>query len=327
MSDIILEAKNLTRHYNTDNGKMLVACNNIDLILHKGETLGIVGESGCGKSTLLRLLSQLEQPNNGELYYKGQDITAHKGEKLRQNRKNIQMVFQDPSASFFPRVKAGDAIVEPLRNFGKYSQKELKDKQFELLDLVGLPIEYANRYPHSMSGGQRQRLGIARALALDPSILICDEATSALDVSVQKQIIELLVKIQKERELSIIFVCHDLALVQSMSHKVMVMYLGGVIETLPGYGVWDTAMHPYSQALLQSIFSTDMDLKKSLFTLEGEVPSPLNLPKGCTFHTRCCNCIDICKSTPPELCYISEDHKVACHLIKQNYGVENNKDM
>lgn len=318
MSEILLEGRDLTRRYQTDTGEVLTACRGVDIMLYKGETLGIVGESGCGKSTLLRLLTLLERPDEGTLLFRGQDVTGLKGERLRQHRRHTQMVFQDPSASFFPRMKAGDAITEPLRNFGRYSPGELADKQAQLLELVGLPIEFAQRYPHSMSGGQRQRLGIARALALDPDILVCDEATSALDMSVQRQIIQLLVEIQKQRQLSIVFVCHDLALVQSMAHRVMIMYLGGVVEALPGAQVWDEAKHPYSKALLNSIFATDMDFEKPLLGLEGEISNPLDLPQGCSFHPRCPQAMDSCNRVPPKLHAVSDGHQAACHLIKQN---------
>lgn len=315
MSEFILEGKGLTQRYKTDTGRVLTACRAVDVTLRKGETLGIVGESGCGKSTLLRILTQLERPVEGRLFFNGKEITFLKGESLRRNRRHIQMVFQDPAASFFPRMKVGEAITEPLRNFRKLSRQEMLDKQAELLELVGLPKEYADRYPHSLSGGQRQRLGIARALALDPDILICDEATSALDVSVQRQIIELLADIQRQRGLSIIFVCHDLALVQSIAHRVMIMYLGGVVEALPGDQVWNQACHPYSKALLSSVFATDMDFDKPLNTLEGDVPSPLDLPCGCSFHTRCPSCMEICRREQPALREIASEHQAACHLL------------
>lgn len=316
MSKILLEGQGLTKRYVTDTGRVLTACQSIDLVLYKGETLGIVGESGCGKSTLLKVITQLERPDEGKLLIQGKNVTDLKGEALRRSRRNIQMVFQDPSASFFPRMRVGDAISEPLRNFEKLSKKELSNRVSSILELVQLPKEYAERYPHSMSGGQRQRLGIARALMLDPNILVCDEATSALDVSVQRQIIQLLADIQRERQLSMIFVCHDLALVQSLSHRVMVMYLGSIVEVLPGNQVWNLACHPYSKALLGSVFAIDMDFSHSVTPLEGEVPSPLDLPIGCAFSTRCPHCEKRCREERPKLRSISENHQIACHLIK-----------
>lgn len=317
MSETILEGRGLTRRYTTDAGQTLTACRGVDISLHRGRTLGIVGESGCGKSTLLRMLTQLEQPDEGRLLYHGREITNLRREALRKNRRHIQMVFQDPAAAFFTRMKAGEAITEPLRNFEKLSARQLREKQTELLRLVQLPEDFAERYPHSMSGGQRQRLGVARALALDPEILVCDEATSALDVSVQEKIIRLLVEIQRQRRLSMIFVCHDLALVQSLSHQVMVMYLGSVVESLPGDEVWDRAGHPYSKALLNSIFAIDMDFDKPVATLKGEVPSPLNPPKGCAFHVRCPDCLERCRVERPAMRSIAPHHEVACHLFDE----------
>lgn len=314
MSEILLEGRQLTRRYTTDAGRILMACNGVDLVLHKGETLGIVGESGCGKSTLLRLLTQLERPDAGRLLLGGEDVTGLKGEGLRQSRRHIQMVFQDPAAAFFPRMKAGDAVSEPLRNFEKLSRQEINKRVAQLLELVQLPKDYAQRYPHSMSGGQRQRLGIARALALNPSILVCGEATSALDVSVQEQIIRLLVDIQRQRRLSMIFVCHDLALVQSLSHRVMVMYLGNAVEVLPGDQVWNRACHPYARALLDSVFAIDMNFSKPIAPLEGDVPSPLDLPAGCPFGARCPRFMERCRSEKPPLVPVAPDHQVACHL-------------
>lgn len=315
MSEMILEGRGLTRRYTTDAGQTLTACRGVNISLKQGRTLGIVGESGCGKSTLLRMLTQLEQPDEGQLFYRGREITGLKGAALRRSRRHIQMVFQDPTAAFFSRMKAGEAITEPLMNFKKLTARQLREKQSELLRLVRLPDDFAGRYPHSMSGGQRQRLGIARALALGPDILVCDEATSALDVSVQEKIIELLVDIQRQRRLSIIFVCHDLALVQSLSHQVLVMYLGGVVENLPGDMVWEKACHPYSKALLNSIFAIDMNFDKPLATLKGEVPSPLNITKGCAFHTRCPHCAEPCRDKRPDMRQIAPYHQVACHLF------------
>lgn len=314
-TDVLLKGKNLTKYYPSGSKNRLTACLDVTIELFKGETLGIVGESGCGKSTLLKLLTQLEQPDEGRLFFRGKEITHLKGEALRTHRRQIQMVFQDPAASFFARTTAGQAVTEPLMNYGSYTRAERLKKQEELLELVQLPKEYAKRYPHSMSGGQRQRLAIARALALEPEVLICDEATSALDVSIQKQIVELLADLQKKRGLSILFVCHDLALVQLISHRIMVMYLGCVVEILPGKSIDKQALHPYTKALLDSVFSLDMDFSKPIGTLKGEIPSPLDRPKGCAFHTRCPHCMERCRTEIPVLRQVSAEQQVACHLV------------
>ena len=316
MSECILEGRGLTRRYRRPDGRVLTACQQIDLRLYPGETLGIVGESGCGKSTLLRMLSQLERPDEGRLLFRGEEVTGWKGEALRRHRRHIQMVFQDPAAAFFPRMRVWDAVTEPLRNFSRRSRGELRETARQLLEMVELPQAFLDRYPHSMSGGQRQRLGIARALALEPEVLLCDEATSALDVSTQDQLVQLLVELQRQRELAILFVCHDLALVQSLSHRIMVMYLGTVLEVLPGAGITGRAAHPYTKALLGSVFSISMDFSKPIEPLQGEVPSPLDIPRGCPFHTRCPHCMAVCRDSRPAMRQLSPDHQVACHLFE-----------
>ncbi len=313
MSECILEGRGLTRRYRRPDGRILTACQQIDLRLYPGETLGIVGESGCGKSTLLRILSQLERPDEGQLLFRGEDVTGWKGENLRRHRRHIQMVFQDPAAAFFPRMRVWDAVTEPLRNFSSCSRGELREKAKQLLEMVELPQEFLDRYPHSMSGGQRQRLGIARALALEPEVLLCDEATSALDVSTQDQLVELLVELQRQRELAILFVCHDLALVQSLSHRIMVMYLGVVVESLPSSCLANDALHPYAKALLESVFSLHDNHERPIVPLCGEVPSPIDRPAGCPFHTRCHHCTELCRTRMPQMTTVGPEHWVACH--------------
>ena len=316
MHNPILEGKNLSKSYTDfESGKSLKACRDVDFYINKGETVGIVGESGCGKSTLLKMLAKLESPTEGELFFENNNITNIKGRDLKEHRKNIQMVFQDPSTAFSPRMKVDDCLLEPIENFYKLSKKDKKNKVNELLEQVELPTDYANRYCHAMSGGQRQRLGIARALSLDPQILVCDEATSALDVSIQKNIIDLLVDIQRKRDLSIIFVCHDISLVASFTHRIMIMYLGTVVETLNSCDLQQKACHPYSKLLISSIFSTSMDFNKKIEILEGDVPSPLDIPLGCPFSSRCSSCMDICTKEKPSLKQLSNNHKVACHLF------------
>lgn len=317
MSDCLLEGRGLTRRYRREDGRILTACRDVDLRMYPGETLGIVGESGCGKSTLLRLLARLERPDDGRLFFRGEDITDLRGEPLRQHRRHIQMVLQDPATAFFPRMRAGDALTEPLRNFHRLTQAQCREQAERLLELVELPADLIDRYPHSMSGGQRQRLGLARALALEPEILLCDEATAALDVSTQRRLIQLLVEIQRRRQLSILFVCHDLALVCSLSHRIMVMYLGTVVEILPAASAAQQAKHPYTRSLLGAVFSVDMAPGSPLPLLQGEVPSPIDMPQGCPFHTRCPHCTDLCRRQRPVLEPVGPDHQAACHLLRQ----------
>ena len=248
--ELILEAKYVTKKYPASGNRMLTANNDINLKFYKGRTLGLVGESGCGKSTFMRMVVSLATPTEGQILYRGKDISGLKGEALRQHRQNIQMVFQNPSEAFSPKMKVMDIICEPLLNYKRIKKSEKEAVARKYLEMVELPGDFVFRYPHNMSGGQRQRVGIARALTLEPEIIICDEATSALDVSVQKNIVELLVKLQKKKNISYGFICHDLALVQSLSHEVAVMYLGNNVEVIPGQDVENGAMHPATPALV-----------------------------------------------------------------------------
>lgn len=311
--EIILEAKHVTRQFAAAKGKKLVACNDVSLNVYKGKTLGIVGESGCGKSTFVRMLTQLDVPTSGEILFHGKNILELTGEQRRLNRQNLQMVFQDPLASFHPKMKIIDILTEPLLNFQRIKKSEKEEKAKELLDMVELTEDFLYRYPHSMSGGQRQRISIARALALHPEILVCDEATSALDVSIQKNIIELLVRLQKEYQISMVFICHDIALIQSFAHQIAVMYLGNIVEILPGEKTAHGAAHPYTKALLEAQFSIHMDPQKKIESMEGEVPSPLQVPVGCPFQGRCSRCNDLCRRQKPKLEKIEEGHWVSCH--------------
>lgn len=261
-SEVILKSRNIVKQFKTNEGNLFTACNNINLDVYKGKTLGLVGESGCGKSTFVRMLLQIETPTSGEILYRDKNILKFSQKELWENRQNIQMVFQDPAASFNPRMKIIDILTEPLINYGRLKKKDKEKKAKELLELVELNEEFLYRYPHSMSGGQRQRIGIARALSLEPEILVCDEVTSALDVSIQKNIIDLLIKLQNKKNMSIIFICHDMALVQSFADEIAVMYRGNIIEVLPGDKVSTKATHPYTQLLLKSLFSVDMNYNK-----------------------------------------------------------------
>lgn len=296
---------------------MLTACQDVSLNFYRGKTLGIVGESGCGKSTFLRMAASLEKPDEGEIIYRGQDLTKLRGEKLRQHRQKIQMVFQDPAAAFSPKMKVMDIICEPLLNFRRIKRSEKETAARKFLEMVELPGEFALRYPHHMSGGQRQRIGIARALTLEPELILCDEATSSLDVSVQKTIIELLVKLQREKQIAYGFVCHDVALVQSLAHQVAVMYLGSVMEILPGDQAASGSVHPYTQALIGSVFDLHMDFQKPIKSVEGEAPDPLDIPSGCPFQSRCPRCMEICRKERPVLKEIGKGHLAACHLAVQ----------
>ena len=314
--DVILDARHITRRFPASRGRTLTACNDINLKFYKGKTLGLVGESGCGKSTFMRFLVSLDKPDEGEILYKGTDITKLKGEKLRRNRQNIQMVFQDPATSFNPKMKIRDVICEPLLNFGRIKKSEKSARARELLEMVELPGDFEDRYMHNMSGGQRQRVGIARALALEPEIIVMDEATSALDVSVQKTIIELITKLQREKGITIGFICHDLGLIQSFSHQVAVMYLGNIVEVMPGEDIGEKCRHPYSKALLASVFDIKMDFTKKIESIESEIPSPLDMPKGCPFSDRCDQCMERCRTEHPVLKEIAPGHEVACFLYE-----------
>jgi len=313
--DIILEAKHVTRRFPAAGGRELTACNDVNLKLYRGRTLGLVGESGCGKSTFMRFLVWLDTPTEGEIIYKGKDITKLRGQELWENRQHIQMVFQDPSTSFNPKMRIKDIVCEPLLNYGRIKPSEKDAKARELLEMVELPGDFADRFPHNMSGGQRQRVAIARALALEPEIIVMDEATSALDVSVQKTIIELITRLQREKGITIGFICHNLGLIQSFAHQVAVMYLGNIVEVMPGEIVSKQAMHPYTKALIASVFDTKMDFSKKIDPIRGEPPSPLDLPTGCPFQDRCDRCMELCRRERPALHEVGPEHEVACHLF------------
>ena len=315
--DVVLEARHVTRKFPAPGGRTLTACRDVNLKLYKGKTLGLVGESGCGKSTFMRFLVSLDTPTEGEIFFHGKDITRMKGEELRQNHQYIQMVFQDPSASFNPKMKIRDIICEPLMNFKRIQVSEKEETARRLLEMVDLPGDFADRYPHNMSGGQRQRVAIARAIALEPEIIVMDEATCALDVSVQKTIVELVVGHQKKKGISIGFIAHDLGLIQSFAHQIAVMYLGTILEVLPGEEISSKAMHPYTQALLGAVFDLNMDFSKKIESIESEAPSPLDMPPGCPFKDRCGRCMEICRKTLPALRDMGEGHQVACHLYDE----------
>ena len=314
--EIVMQAKHIVKQFPASRGRTLTACNDINLTMYKGKTLGIVGESGCGKSTFVRMVISLDKPTSGEILYHGKNLADLSRKATWLNRQNMQMVFQDPLASFNPKMKIVDILTEPLINFGKLKKSEKEAKARELLEMVELPGDFVDRYPHNMSGGQRQRISIARALSLEPEILVCDEATSALDVSVQESVIELLVRLQKEKNICMIFICHDLALIRSFAHQIAVMYLGHIVETIPGEDVSGNAEHPYTKALVGAQFSVHMDPAKKIESIESEAPSPLDVPVGCPFQNRCEHCTEQCKKEMPELKEIAPGHEVACFYVE-----------
>ena len=313
MSEVILSVEHVTKKFPVSGGRFLTACDDIIFNVRKGETVAVVGESGCGKTTLLKAIMNMQKPTSGKIIFHGEDITQLTGEAKRQNYRHIQMVFQDPTAAFNPKMKVRDIICEPLINFDLISARDVDAKARELLTQVDLPADFVDRYPNNMSGGQRQRVAIARALALEPEIIACDEATSALDVSVQDTIIKLLVKLQREKGITYIFICHDMALVSLFSHRVAVMYLGNMMEKLDGDKL-DGARHPYTRALLKAVFSTDQEKNQYIGILPGDIPSPLNIPSGCPFQNRCEYCRELCKKEKPAFSEVEPNHFVACHF-------------
>ena len=290
------------------------AVDGVSFTLNEGETLGVVGESGCGKSTMGRSVLRLLEPTGGQVIYKGVDYTALKDKELRDSRKELQIIFQDPYASLDPRMTIGDIIAEPLDIQLKLSAKERMERVLQTMDRAGLNTRFVNRYPHEFSGGQRQRIGIARAIALNPKIMVCDEPVSALDVSIQAQVINLLMDLQKEMGMAYIFISHDLSVIKHISDRVAVMYLGHLVEIADKKDIYAHPMHPYTVALLSAIPVPDRKHKKEKIVLEGDLPSPANPPSGCVFHTRCDKAQDICKTEVPELKDCGNGHCCACHF-------------
>lgn len=316
----LLQVQNLKKYFPLRKGIFsrttgwIKAVDGVSFMLYPKETLGLVGESGCGKTTVGRCLLRLIEPNAGEIRFDGKDLLRLDKESLRKVRAKLQIIFQDPYSSLNPRMTAGDIIAEPIRNHTNLSAREIQNRVSFLMEKVGLHPEQARRFPHEFSGGQRQRIGIARALALNPKLIICDEPVSALDVSIQAQVINLLVKLQEEADLSYVFIAHDLSLVEHISDRVAVMYLGKIVELASDRDLYTSPKHPYTQALLSAIPIPNPKLKKQRILLQGEIPSPVNLPQGCRFYSRCPYCMDLCKEIEPELKDIGKDHWVSCHL-------------
>ncbi|WP_309123250.1 oligopeptide/dipeptide ABC transporter ATP-binding protein [Paenibacillus sp.] len=318
MSANLLEVNNLTKFFNVGGGNTLKAVNDISFALKKGETLGLVGESGCGKSTAGRTILRLYEPTNGEVKFEGTNIYSLRGSKMKALRRNMQMIFQDPYASLNPRMTVTDIIGEALdvhKLVG--SRSERKKRVEELLDLVGLNPDHATRYPHEFSGGQRQRIGIARALAVDPKFIVCDEPISALDVSIQAQVVNLLMKLQKQFGLTYLFIAHDLAMVKHISDRVAVMYLGKMVELTTSEELYANPMHPYTKALLSAIPIPDPEIEatRERIVLGGDIPSPINPPSGCHFRTRCPAATEKCASVAPAFVETKPGHWAACHYV------------
>lgn len=316
----LLELKNLCKHYPIRKGILsrisgyVHAVDGVSFSIYEGETLGLVGESGCGKSSVGRTILRLMDPSAGEIYWKGERIDQLTRSQIRPYRKEIQAVFQDPYSSLNPRMRAADIVSEPLRNFEKLSQAEGRERVRELFALVGLRPDQMLRYPHEFSGGQRQRLGIARALSVKPKLIMCDEPVSALDVSVQAQVINLLGDLQKEFGVSYLFIAHDLAVVKHISHRIAVMYLGRIVELAETAELFNHPSHPYTEALLSAVPIPDPKHQRKQIVLGGDVPSPINRPSGCHFHTRCIYAQERCKVEEPKLEETLPGHFVACHF-------------
>ena len=323
MANSLLEIKNLVKFFPIKKGVFrktvgwIKAVDDISFEVYEGETLGLVGESGCGKTTTALSILRLEEPTKGQVIFDGKDITKIKKSDMRKERKNMQIIFQDPYSSLNPRMKIKDIIAEGMLTHGILKNtKERYKRVRELLDKVGIPAEYMDRFPHEFSGGQRQRIGIARALALEPKIVMCDEAVSALDVSIRSQIINLLKDLQSEFKLTYLFIAHDLSVIKYICDRVVVMYLGKIVEIADKKELFADTMHPYTQALISAVPVPNPDYKKERIILKGDVPSPANPPKGCRFHPRCSKVMKICSEIEPKLKEVKDGHFCACHLYK-----------
>ena len=320
---VLLEVKNLQKYFPIKKGSFLSkttiyvkAVEDVSFKLEEGETLGIVGESGCGKSTTGKCILRLIDATSGSIIFDGKDLNKISKNEMRKVRKDMQFIFQDPYASLNPRLTVGETIMEPMKNFNVGDKKYRQERVKELLSVVGLSPYHSSRYPHEFSGGQRQRIGIARALSANPKLVVCDEPVSALDVSIQAQTINLLMDLQKQFNLTMIFIAHDLSVVKHISDRVAVMYLGSIVEISDYKDLYDNPTHPYTQALLSAIPKPDPKANKNQIILKGDIPSPTNPPSGCKFHTRCMYATEICKKEIPKLRKVNETHSVTCHHAK-----------
>ncbi|MBB6448497.1 peptide/nickel transport system ATP-binding protein/oligopeptide transport system ATP-binding protein [Geomicrobium halophilum] len=326
MTTPLFETKNLKKYFPVKGGVLnrkmtdVKAVDDVSFAIHSGETLSIVGESGCGKSTTGRAILRLEEPTDGEIYFDGEDFRKLSKSQLRKRRKDIQIIFQDPYASLNPRQKVKQILDEAMAIQGVVPKKDRPARIRELMEVVGLRPQQAERYPHEFSGGQRQRIGIARALSVDPKLIVCDEAVSALDVSTQAQVLNLLKDLQRKFDLTFLFISHDLGVVRHISDRVVVMYLGKIVEIADKKSLFDSPHHPYTRALLSAIPVPDPERKTERIVLEGDVPSPMNPPSGCRFHTRCPFATEICKQEEPELRTAGDmvdGHQAACHHMEE----------
>lgn len=319
-NQVLLETKDLRKYFSGKKGlfnlnpPVVKAVDDINLKIHKGETLGLVGESGCGKSTLGRTILKLIPMTSGQVIYNGEDIAAYDKKQMWEMRKRMQIIFQDPYSSLNPRMTVYDLVSAPLEVYGIGSAAERKEMVISILNDVGLDKQYLNRFPHEFSGGQRQRIGIARALILNPEFVVCDEAVSALDVSVRAQVLNLMKKMQQKRNLTYLFISHDLSVVRHVSDRVAVMYLGSVVEIADKQDLYGAPLHPYTRALLSAIPIPDANRKRNRIILEGDVPSAYNPPSGCKFHTRCPYATNRCREEVPVLRDMGSGHSVACHF-------------
>jgi len=322
--EVILQVENLKKYFPIRRGVFqrhvgdVKAVDGVSFDVYRGETLGLVGESGCGKTTTGRTIIRLYEPTDGHVHFEGADLAAVRGGPLRQMRRKMQMIFQDPYASLSPRMSVLGIVGEPMEVHRVASGKERKDRVAELLELVGLDPAFMNRYPHEFSGGQRQRIGLARSLALNPDLIICDEPISALDVSIQAQVVNLLEELQAKLGLTYMFIAHDLSMVRHISNRVAVMYLGKIVELTDRDALYSNPLHPYTQALLSAVPVPDpfIEEKRQRIILEGDLPSPANPPQGCNFNTRCPVAIDTCFEMEPEFIEVASGHSCACHLVK-----------